>query len=116
MYYLTPTIINSPSNKLKPRYTPYFFKIHYLQPNTKHTTDKEFRKALIFKEIEIVPSFVNNHTTMNSFIQNLLSIQYGKACPEIKMVSTVKDIITVHFANGSKKSFKITATHIKEGS
>ena len=52
---------------------------------------------------------------MNTFIQKLLSIQYGKPCPDIKLVVSDKDIVHVTFTDGKRKSFKITATHIKEG-
>ena len=52
---------------------------------------------------------------MNSFIQKLLTFTFKKQCPDIKMIETLEDIITVHYVNGKKSKFKVSLTHIKEG-
>lgn len=52
---------------------------------------------------------------MNILIEKLLTLQYGKQCPAIKMIATDKGFITVHFENGNKAKFKINLQHVKEG-
>ena len=51
---------------------------------------------------------------MNAFISKLLFLKYKKH-PEIKMVETQGEVVTVRLTNGNALKFKVSIELIREG-